>query len=67
MTANTISTEENDPSATGSPPGFWGALTGMLRLSHRRRYSLEEGIYLDAIDDQSMDPQQLSQFFPQQM
>ena len=47
-------------------PGFWGALTGMLRRrSKRRRFSsVEEGIYLDDIDDERMDPEELSQFFP---
>ena len=50
-------------SATEEQPVFWGALTGMIRQRKRLRLS-SKGIYLDDINDERMDPEQLSQFFP---
>ena len=50
--------------ATDRHPGIWEAITGMLRRKKQRRYSIEEGIYLDDINDEGMDPEKLSQFFP---
>ena len=45
--------------------GFWGALTGMLKRRRQQRLStVEDGIYLEDIDSDSMDPEELSQFFP---
>lgn len=45
--------------------GFWSALTGMLKRRHSRRFSsVEDGIYLEDIDYESMDPEELSKFFP---
>ena len=45
--------------------GFWGALTGILKRKRRQRLStVEDGIYLEDIDSDSMDPEELSQFFP---
>lgn len=45
--------------------GFWGALTGILKRRRRERMSTaEDGIYLDEIDSDSMQPEELSQFFP---
>lgn len=47
------------------PTGFWGALTGILRRRQYQRFvSMEDGIYLDDIDYESMDPEELSKFFP---
>ena len=46
-------------------PGFWGALTGMLKMrQYRRIVSQEDGIYLDDIDTETMDLDELSKFFP---
>lgn len=46
-------------------PGFWGALTGILRRrKHPRFSSVEDGVYLDDLDGESMDPEELSKFFP---
>ena len=46
-------------------PGFWGALTGMLKMrQYKRMESLEDGMYLDDIDSETMDPVELSKFFP---
>ncbi len=45
--------------------GFWGALTGILKRRNTYRTTLmEDGIYLDDIDYDSMDPEELSKFFP---
>ena len=45
--------------------GFWNALTRILKRRHSRRFSsIEDGIYLDDIDYESMDPEELSKFFP---
>ena len=45
--------------------GFWGALTGILKRHKREQMSTaEDGIYLEDIDSDSMDPEELSQFFP---
>lgn len=45
--------------------GFWKSLTGILQRRHTRRFSsVEDGIYLDDIDYESMDPEELSKFFP---
>lgn len=45
--------------------GFWSALTRMLKRRRSQRFSsAEDGIYLDDIDYESMDPEELSKFFP---
>lgn len=44
--------------------GFWSAFTRILKRRHSRRFSVEDGIYLDDIDYESMDPEELSKFFP---
>ncbi len=45
--------------------GFWGALTGILkRRNTQRKASMEKGMYLDDFDYDSMDPDELSKFFP---
>ena len=52
-------------SANVDPTGFWGALTRILKRRHYQRFvSIEDGIYLDDIDYASMDPEELSKFFP---
>ena len=46
--------------------GFWSALTRMLQRKHSNRFSssMEDCIYLDDIDYESMDPDELSEYFP---
>ncbi len=41
--------------------GFWSALIGMVKRKHQHN---EDGIYLEDIDYESMDPDELSKFFP---
>ena len=51
--------------ATVDSTGFWSTLAGMLKRRNRHRYSsMEDGIYLEDIDYESMDPEELSKFFP---
>ena len=51
------------PPAPVDRAGFWGTLTGMLKR-RKKRYSLEDGVYLDDLNDETMDPEELSKFFP---
>ena len=51
------------PPASVDRTGFWGTLTGMLKR-RKKRYSLEDGVYLDDLNDETMDPEELSKFFP---
>ncbi|XP_064382540.1 phosphatidate phosphatase LPIN2-like [Halichondria panicea] len=45
--------------------GFWSALAGILkRRNTQRKASMENGMYLDDFDYDSMDPDELSKFFP---
>ena len=44
--------------------GFWGALTGMLRKKRRRFSNVEDGIYLDDLDQANLHSHEVNKFFP---
>jgi len=44
--------------------GFWGTVTSYLKREKKRGISVEGGVYLDDLDDETMDPEEMSKFFP---
>ena len=51
-------------SASVDRAGFWGTVTSYLKREKKHGISVEGGVYLDDLDDETLDPEEMSKFFP---